>query len=102
MVSDAPVQVIEDAEHGRVQLVLTGRVTVSEAGQFHKTARELSARGTDVTVSCERAEYLDVSAVQILLCLGRDLIGRGRRCDIVGVSEPLGEYFRLAGLAGPR
>ncbi len=98
MASDEPIRVVLDAETGTTQLLLHGRVTVGCASQFHATALKLAAGDTDVTVSCETAEFLDVSALQILLCLGRDLMSRGRRCDITGVTGSLGDDFRLAGL----
>jgi len=98
MTDDTPIRVVEGAPHpGWSQLVLTGRITVGCATLFHKAALELCARGTSVSVSCAAAEYLDASAIQILLCLRRELSGRGKKCDVV-VGDALKVSFRDAGL----
>ncbi len=98
MVGDTPIQVSDDARPGWSRLVLTGRITVACAGEFHKTALALIARPNNVTVCCAGTEFLDASAIQILLCLGRELVGRGNRCDFVGVTAALGADFRVAGV----
>jgi len=82
------------------RLILAGRITVESAIEFHKCALELSNGDRDVSVSCEAAEYLDVSAIQILLGLGRALAAKQKRFEIVGVSEGLGAWLTLAGLSG--
>lgn len=94
----AAVQLADDDRPGWSRLLLTGRVTVAHAREFYTAAGAALARGTDVAVRCEGAEYLDASAIQILLCLGRELVGRGKRFDLAGVSPELGEWLRLAGL----
>lgn len=101
MLGKTLIEVAADARPGWSRLVLSGRVTVAHAKQFHATALELSASGANVTVCCEGADYLDVSAIQILLCLGRELVKSGRRCDIAGVAGALADDFRLAGLGSP-
>jgi anti-anti-sigma regulatory factor len=94
-----PETVACDAEHaGGARLVLSGRVTVADASRLHRFAGELSARGSNVTVCCAGAEYLDAAVVQVVLALGRDLTARGRRCDVTGVAGPLADLFRVAGL----
>lgn len=98
MAGDSAVRLTDDERPGWAALVLTGRVTVAHAREFHATASAALARGTDVSVRCDGAEYLDTSALQILLGLGRELVGRGKRFDLAGVSPELGEWLRLAGL----
>lgn len=100
--SEATVSVADDpARPGSARLVLGGRVRVAEAAALHQAALAAVARGGAVTVDCGAAEYLDATAIQVVLCLGRELAGRGRRCDVAGVGGPLAEAFRLAGVGGP-
>lgn len=98
MASSSPVRVEHARPHEPSRLVLTGRVTVECAAELHAVALELSGRGCDVGVSCDGAEYLDAAAIQVILCLGRDLVGRGKRFQIQGVSDALGRSLHLAGL----
>jgi len=84
------------------RLILSGRVTVADAGELHRVAIALASRGHGVTVDCSEAEYLDTSAVQVLLALGRVLDRGGHPCDIVGASAVLSEDFRLTGYTGVR
>lgn len=100
MAADVPVRVIDDDRPGWAQLVLAGRVTVADAQRFHAAAVELVARGASVAVRCAEAEHLDASAVQLLLCLGREVVRAGRQFTVGGVPDALAEHFRLAGLAG--
>ncbi len=93
------VTVADDATHQDwLRLILKGRVTVSSAARLHEAARSISTRGKNVIVCCADAEYLDVSVIQVLLCLGRDLVRRGKQCDITNIPDAIGELFRLAGL----
>ncbi len=83
---------------GRTRLSLKGRVTVVDAARLHQVALDVSVLEEDVIVCCADAEYLDAAAVQVILALGRDLTGRGRRCDVIGVAGQLAALFRVAGL----
>lgn len=99
MPTSEPITVVEDATRtGWSRLLLVGQVTVSSASRLHETARQLAAGGNNVTVCCAGAEYLDVSAIQVLISLGRDLVRRGKRCDITEVPDAIKKWFRLAGL----
>jgi anti-anti-sigma regulatory factor len=92
------IRVADDVRPDWVRLVLRGRLTVSCASQMREAALAISASGKNVSVCCAGAEYLDVAAIQVLLCLGRELGGHGLQCDVTNVPEPIGEVFRLAGL----
>jgi len=83
---------------GSLRLALAGRLTVADAGRLYQIARDASARGTDLTICCAAVEYLDASAVQLVLALGRSLTASGRRCDVTGVTGALANLFRLVGL----
>ncbi len=101
MAGDDSIAVADDPDRpGRARLALSGRVTVADAGRLHRAALGALARGGDVTVSLAGAEYLDAAAVQVLMCLGRDLKARGHRCGVTGVAGPLAEALRLGGLGG--
>jgi anti-anti-sigma regulatory factor len=96
---EAPVIVVDDPSRPEwSRLVLTGRITVGCAGPLHAAALAISASGNNVSVCCAGVEYLDAAALQVLVCLGRDLVGRGRRCDVTSVPEAVGNWFRCAGL----
>ena len=96
-----PVAVVADAERpDRSRLLLRGRVTVASAARLREAALAAVASGRDVTVDCAAAEHLDVSALQILIALGREVFAAGRQCDVAGVPPAVAELFRLAGLGG--
>ena len=98
MTEVVPIRVVDAAPRpGWSQLVLTGRVTVGCAALFHQTALQVCAGGANVSVSCTAAEYLDASAIQILLCLRRELHRAGKKCE-VSVSDALKASLRAAGL----
>ncbi|MBN9122869.1 MAG: STAS domain-containing protein [Planctomycetes bacterium] len=90
----------DPADADRTRLVLRGRLTVACAGELHRAALALVARAGHVTIDCSAVEYADVAAVQVLLCLERELAGRGRRGALAGVPAALAADFRLMGLGG--
>jgi anti-anti-sigma regulatory factor len=92
----------QDAGHGRARLILSGWVTVANAGDFHRAALSLCERGGHVGVDCSAAEHLDTSAVQLLLALGAEVERRGYTCEVVGASPAVRETLRLAGYVGRR
>ncbi len=90
----------EPGRAGWVRLALMGRITVGSAKEFHKTALDLATQGRNVVVCCAQLEYLDASAIQIFLSLGRDLMRKGKQCEVSGVAGSLRELFSLVGLEG--
>lgn len=88
----------DDARPGWSRLVLGGRITVAGAAQLREAALEISASGKSVSVCCAGVEYLDAAAIQVLLCLGRELLGRDKQCDITNVPDALRDLFHLVGL----
>lgn len=83
------------------RLVLRGRVTVALAARLHRAALDLVARPGSATVDCSGVERLDVSAVQILMCLDRALAGRGNRGALAGLPPAVAADFALLGLGKP-
>ena len=97
MTSANQFAVTED-EPGRARLDLSGRVTVACAAQFRSAALDLVASGRSVRVCCAAVEHFDAAALQVLLGLGQELLGRGLRCDVDDVPPALADLFRLAGV----
>jgi anti-anti-sigma regulatory factor len=99
MRTEACIRVSEsDPAPGWNRLILSDRITVESAQCFLETAKVLVDKAKHVTISCEQAEYMDLSAIQILLAFGRELAQRGKQCEIEGVTGPLAETLNLAGL----
>ncbi|WP_171473279.1 STAS domain-containing protein [Frigoriglobus tundricola] len=96
--SDLFTVTTDPAAPGRARLGLCGRITVTDAAALKRAALDLVARGVDVTIDCSAVEYLDVSAVQLLMCLDRELGRCGHRGALAGVSPALATDLRLLGL----
>lgn len=93
-----PVELADTPDGTR--LLLRGRVTVSAAARLHRAALELVARPGRATVDCSEVSQLDVSAIQILMCLDRALAARGQRGALTGLPPAVGADFALLGLGG--
>lgn len=85
---------------GWAKLALNGAVTVASAAALHRAAVGLAAGGGSVAVCLAGAEHVDAAALQVLLCLGREVEGRGGRCELTGTGGPVADLLRLAGLGG--
>ncbi|MCU0703344.1 MAG: STAS domain-containing protein [Fimbriiglobus sp.] len=83
---------------GYTRLALRGRVAAADAGELHRCALALVAGTAGVSVDCTEAEYLDASALQVILALGREVERSGRRCVVTAGAAT--ECFRLSGLVG--
>lgn len=95
------IAVVDDSARPEwVRLILRGQIAISSASRLREAALAVSASGKNVSVCCAEAEHLDVSAMQVLLCLGRDLASRGKQCDVADVPNAIRELFRLVGLGG--
>lgn len=91
---DSPVTVGPDpARPGFSLLTLRGRVTAADATHLHRAALGLASGGSHVAVACGEAEYLGAAAVQVLICLGREVTRGGRRFELDGAEAHLGEWF---------
>jgi anti-anti-sigma regulatory factor len=88
---------VDDTSPGGARLRLLGRVTVADAVPLRDALLALSRRNSPVTVDCSAAEYLDVSAVQLLIALGRELAHAGQGCEVAGASPRVSEDLRLVG-----
>jgi anti-anti-sigma regulatory factor len=100
MPSRCSMNLIEsDRSDQPLRFALAGRVAMESAQELHRMAIELSRRGRDVTVCCQGVEYLDSSAIQVLLCLGRELELQNRICELTGLTGQARSDFRRVGLA---
>ncbi len=80
-------------------LHLEGVVTVPQAKRLRQLALELAGSGRGVSVQCEKLNYLDCAAVQILLALRDSLSRKSVPMTIVNLPESIRETLRIAGLA---
>jgi anti-anti-sigma factor len=87
------------AESGAVpSLLLRGTVDVRCAAELKEAALELMRRPGDVVVGCAAASRLDVTALQILTALKRELTCQNRTFLLVDVPETLRAVLALSGL----
>ena len=87
------------AQDGKPVLVLCGTIDVTLAKELHKTACQLAERGQDTAVGCKSIEYIDLSALQILLALKEELKARGKNLTFQEVPEVVVEQCKLAALS---
>lgn len=100
MPNDCPISVLGlDDPSSPVRLRLVGPITVGLAKELHAFALDVADQNRDVVVCCQKAEYLDAAAIQVLMCLGRELHGRDRNYDLSGLTPRVRDDFRLVGLA---
>ncbi len=74
-------------QDGKPVLVLCGTIDVTLAKELHQTACQLAERGQDTAVGCKSIEYIDLSALQILLALKEELKARGKTLTFQEVPE---------------
>lgn len=86
----------EDEEHA--QLVLQGRVDAFVATDLYRLGCKLIALGRPVQVVCQHVEYIDVSALQILLALQAELRQTGHALVLMSPSAAMQQAVRIAGL----
>lgn len=94
----SPAWTVSPPQNGQQRLTIQGTLNVFSAGQFFEAARTLSDPGAETVVVCDDADYLDASALQILLALKLDLQEKGQRLRLTGVKPEMKQLIRLAGL----
>jgi anti-anti-sigma factor len=67
---------------------------------LRESALTALAEGKDVTVNLGTIDYLDASALQILMALALEQKSAGRRLNLVNVSLPLQQWFDYSGATG--
>lgn len=93
-----PVHQSNDQLNEPIKFKLSGRVTVSVAEDIHHRAMQYLADKKPIVIDVSHAEYLDVSAIQIIMALGRDLTRHKVDCDIKGLDGPAIQSFRMCGM----
>jgi anti-anti-sigma factor len=83
-----------------LQLVLEGEVRIGSAATLHDLALRAARESTRALVDCARVDYLDTSAVQILLALKKACTSRDGYCRLVNVPAPVVGSLQRLGLAG--
>jgi anti-anti-sigma factor len=69
------------------------------AEDLRETARTALVEGADVTVNLGSIDYLDASALQVLLALALDQKKAGHDLDLVNLSPELRPWFDYSGAA---
>jgi anti-anti-sigma factor len=88
------------SEHAdQVLLQLHGTIDIFVAADLHATAKQLTALGKDVTITCAQTEGLDASAMQILLALQTELHILGKRLVLTDVSPSVTKWIAYGGIA---
>ncbi len=77
---------------------LTGVVNIIAADALLTAARATVTAGGQVSVECTDAESFDMSALQILVALRRELDRQGRSLRLLNLGKQATEDIALAGL----
>jgi anti-anti-sigma factor len=93
-----PIRVETDGE--RRCLCLEGVVNAPLARRLKEEALAALGGSGTVTLDVSRAEYLDATALQVLLALDTALATRGRSLRVVAMAPSLEDTLRVVGLAG--
>jgi anti-anti-sigma factor len=67
---------------------------------IRELALKVVEQGNDLTFNLQNVDYLDASALQILLVLETEQKNRGRHLDLVNASPNLRQWFEYSGTAG--
>jgi anti-anti-sigma factor len=68
--------------------------------ELRESALTALAEGKDVTVNLSTIDYLDASALQILMALAVEQKKAGRRLNLANVSPSLQQWFDYSGATG--
>lgn len=80
-------------------LVLHGTVDVTLLSHLLNAARTALRAPGDVTVECSTLDWIDASALQVLLSLRASLATEGRSLELHGAVEPVARVLDATGLA---
>lgn len=80
------------------RLELSGRVTVAASTALHAAALEIHRNQHPTIIDCSRADYIDASAMQVIISLGREMAKDQIPCDLKGIDGPAALSFRLCGV----
>jgi anti-anti-sigma factor len=84
-------------EHLESRLDTPGQVPAGGIGELCKPVPALE---TNLVLDLRDIDYLEASALQIVLAIAAEQRRRGRHLQLVNASAELGRWFELAGAAG--
>lgn len=96
--TDGPAVRLEVSD-GAIVLRLVGVINLCVAADLHAAALRALDAGGPIIVDWAAADYLDVSALQVLIALRRALEAEGRRAWARGTPDWLPRHLALVGLA---
>jgi anti-anti-sigma regulatory factor len=76
---------------------LEGTVGLSVARELRSMALDASLPAKSLTLKCSKVDRFDLNALQTLQALANQLAHSGAQLHIVGVSDAVRDYVRLAG-----
>jgi N-acetylglucosaminyldiphosphoundecaprenol N-acetyl-beta-D-mannosaminyltransferase len=79
-------------------LVLVGAATAHDIEKAVACLRDIEARQTEVLIDLSRTQFIDARFFGLLLMFRKQLIERGSRLRVIGVSPSLERLFRLNGV----
>lgn len=92
------LQIEEDrSDSARMRFVLQGRINIGIAQSFYEKAISLVSSKKNIAVICDQVEYLDISAIQILIAFGQSVLQQGNDFEFSGVSQDLKQVLRVSG-----
>ena len=95
----APFNISVRAVYGAVVLDIDGEFDMSEVETFRSCVDEIiTSCDSAVVVDLADVTFIDSSAIQALLNMGRCLAGEGRELRLQQLSAPVARIFELAGL----
>jgi anti-anti-sigma factor len=83
-------------EHGAVVISVPGRFDFSVHKQFRDAYRDTPGKGTVYRVDLGQTEYMDSSALGMLLLLREHAGGDDARVSIANASEPVKKVLEIA------
>jgi len=92
-----PVRVEVKGAHA--VLHLEGVVGIAQSKRLQALALKLATSGKKVNVRCEHLQYVDCSAVQVLLALNETLKSKGTGITVQNLPDSVQQTLRNAGIA---
>ena len=84
-------------EHGSVSINAESSRDWMPVEELWKATQAAVSEGKDVLLNLDKLEYLDASALQILLALNAEQMNQGRQLQLVNASPNLRHWFEYSG-----
>lgn len=79
---------------------LSDHLGLTVAGRLRDTFADVASRNTDVEIDCHAVNYLDTSALQLLIGLEGECGHRQQDLQLINVSTELQNHLARVGLVG--